>query len=122
MADEDSQRNKDIDKKVEDLWEGSNNDFWSAYIKEVVGGTEGEDYRVTDKGGGNVTVEKKVDGKWQVDESFGGKNGLSEKDAEAALKERRKSEFTDAEWKEIQLQARDLTGKLASSGISDSTQ
>ena len=33
MADEDSQRNKDIDKKVEKLWKGSNDDFWSAYIE-----------------------------------------------------------------------------------------
>jgi hypothetical protein len=45
------------------LWAGSNDDFWAAYLREVMhdknvdeGTTTGESYRVTDLGGDYVTL------------------------------------------------------------------
>jgi hypothetical protein len=76
-----------VTNAVEDLWSGSNDDFWAAYLREVLGETtvdeehtSGENYRIRDLGGGNVTVEKKnAEGTW---EKVGEANSLSEEAAE----------------------------------------
>ena len=79
-----------VTDEVSDLWSGSNDDFWAAYLKEVLGETNvdeehtsGENYRIRDLGGGNVTVEKKnSEGTW---EKVGDANSLSEEAAEEQL-------------------------------------
>ena len=84
-----------INEGVDDLFSGSNDDFWAAYAKEVLGETEfdegsttGENYKFTDLGGGAVTLQKKnEDGTW---ETVGDENGLDEEAAAEQLKEARR--------------------------------
>ena len=76
--------------RVEALWKGSNDDFWAAYLTEVMNDTNvdensttGDSYRVTDLGGGNVTLQKKnEEGTW---ETVGEANSLSEEAAQQQL-------------------------------------
>jgi hypothetical protein len=72
------------------MFSGSNDDFWADYLKYVLndtnvdeGKTQGDNYRIRDLGGGNVTVEKKNEsGSWEV---MGEANSLSEEAAAEAL-------------------------------------
>jgi hypothetical protein len=54
---------KQVTDEVDNLFNGSNDDFWVEYLKYVKGEknvdeetTTGERYRVTDLGGSNVTL------------------------------------------------------------------
>jgi hypothetical protein len=53
----------EITEDVQELWSGNDEDFWSAYIAEVLGDkivdsskAEGKNYRVVDLGGGDVSL------------------------------------------------------------------
>ena len=72
-----------VRSEVDDLWSGSNDDFWAQYLKYVYnqenideGNTSGENVRIRDLGGNGVTIEKmNAEGIWEV---AGEKNGLDE--------------------------------------------
>jgi hypothetical protein len=79
-------REENIDRvrgEVDDLWSGSNDDFWAQYLRYVYnqenvdeGNTSGENVRIRDLGGSGVTVERmNAEGIWEV---VGEKNGLDE--------------------------------------------
>ena len=80
----------EITKDVEELWSGSNDDFWAEYLKYIYGqkdvdegNTTGENVRITDLGGDYVTVQKKNDeGIW---ETVGEEDSLSEEVAQQML-------------------------------------
>jgi hypothetical protein len=67
-----------VTSEVEELWKdggGLNKKFWENYLVEVLGedrnkindDSEGENYRIRDRGGSAVTIEKKnADGEWVV--------------------------------------------------------
>ena len=79
-----------IQSDVDALWKGSNDDFWKAYLEEVKqdtnvdeDSTTGDNYRVTDLGGGYVTLQKKnEEGTW---ENVGEADSLSEEAAAQQL-------------------------------------
>ena len=83
-----------VTSEVQGMWSGSNDDFWKAYLEEVLGDTNvdedsttGDNYRVQNLGGSNVTLQKKTDeGTW---ETIGEKDSLNEDAAEKQLIEAR---------------------------------
>ncbi len=89
---EKEQYRSEVESGIDELWKGRNIDFWEAYLREVMGdedasGATGDNYRIVDRGGGAVTIEKKnAEGAW---ERVGNKNGLDEDAAHEQLVEAR---------------------------------
>lgn len=109
--------------EVAALWEGSNKDFWAAYLAEVLGDEnidpktlEGDNYRITNTGGGAVTIEKRgADGvSW---EEFTKKNGLDEDDAAEQLVKNRLMAGASEEIPQFINNYNDLVDTLKASGI-----
>lgn len=88
--DENPELTKSITEDVNDLFDGSNDDFWKAYMEEVLGDTNvdedsttGDKYKMEDLGGSYVTMKmKNVQG---VYETVGSEDGLSEEVAKQQL-------------------------------------
>ena len=88
--DENPELAKSIAEDVEDLFSGSNDDFWKAYMEEVLGDTNvdegsttGDKYKMEDLGGSYVTMKMKND--QGTYETVGSEGGLSEEAARQQL-------------------------------------
>ena len=90
------ENDEQITSEVQDLWSGSNDDFWAQYLEYVMqdtnideDSTTGDNYRITDLGGGAVTIQKKnaETGAW---ENVTEEDALDEDVAEQQLIEAKK--------------------------------
>lgn len=85
IADTDSQQYKDAEKANKKLFDWSDKDAYSEYLKARYG-DEADNYRVTNQAGTNATLQKKnEDGSW---ENVGEKNSLSNDEVIRYLTER----------------------------------
>ena len=104
IADTDSQQYKDAEKTNKKLFNWSDKDAYSEYLKARYG-DEADNYRVTNQAGTNATLQKKnEDGSW---ENVGEKNSLSNDEVIRYLTERDIQQYNnDVMKKEIeQIQA-----------------
>lgn len=117
MKDPTSQEYKDAQAKIDEKLKGSNKDFWEEYLEKVIG--DSENYRITNQAGKNVTLQKKDEhGNWVTDETLG-KNGLSEEDAIAALRDVYIADLTEQTIQNLDNESIGLATDLKNSGISD---
>lgn len=115
IADTDSQQYKDAEKANEKLFDWSDKDAYSEYLKARYG-DEADNYRVTNQFGTNATLQKKnEDGSW---ENVGEKNSLSNDEVIRYLTERDIQQYNEGVMKkEIeQIQAMgDVFGRISTS-------
>lgn len=121
--DEDSALWKQEAAKVDELWDWSNDDFWYAYLTEVLGDTNvdegsttGDNYRVTDLGGSGVTLQKRnSSGTW---ETIGEEDSLDEDEAARELTQVRVAKRTQEQYGEYEEYGAAVEQNLQAAGLS----
>lgn len=117
MKDSNSKEYQAAQAKIDELFKGSNEDFWDLYLSEVIG--DNENYRVTNQGGAGVTLQKKDEnGNWVTDETLG-KNGLMEVDAIEALRNVLIADLASDTIESLDVEAQKLTKSLSKAGIAN---
>ena len=117
MKDPSSKEYQAAQAKIDELFKGSNEDFWDLYLSEVI--DDNENYRVINQGGAGATLQKKDEnGNWVTDETLG-KDGLMEVDAIEALRNVLIADLAPDIIENFDVEAQELTKSLSKAGIAN---